>query len=624
MSTAAVFTIITNDGKQDKMLMATDYLSSRLATINNNKWASHGGASGPDKSALVNMPTLLDIERTHILFMNAHFKPFAAIGFEYNKVSMTAGTPTLGSPLQFSIPQFGDFFHDICCHIVLKQPTLSVDTATVAPSDRPAMRWCHFPGERILKRVKQDVNGNPLDEYTYHAVNFHREFNVAPNKMLGWHKCMGQEIPEVGYVDQPNWAGSGVDNTALNSRIHAQVSVGNQTPTGQKVGDLELFIPLLFWYCKDIRLAVPSVAIPYGQRFINFDIATFQELCGLYPRGTGTWDAPNGTLVDNNTLKSIDLYINNIFVNDDIHRIFIARIAFSLIRVHRQQTYSLTDASGSLHLQQLKWPIEYLYLGIKMRDYHFTSNAVTRRQHLDKWHTFNKHVDANYKTTGQEVMKISNVFANGVATMAVGADGAVTIADTSNTDTLVKTLTAGVLLRIGGVLCTVVSVTASGSAAGDLATGVTSLVVTVGAYGTTYTGAAVAATADVKFVEYQGLSVTTKKEVSTADDIVLKVHSISLYEKFPKMFYNAYTTMHYGGPYLNTPKDSGVFFVPFCLYPGTYQPSGHINVSRAREFYLDYNSSVVDNANTGTMVVLASAINFLLISDGSAVLRYST
>jgi len=29
-------------------------------------------------------PTLVDIERTHILFMNAHFKPFAAIGYEYN------------------------------------------------------------------------------------------------------------------------------------------------------------------------------------------------------------------------------------------------------------------------------------------------------------------------------------------------------------------------------------------------------------------------------------------------------------------------------------------------------------------------------------------------------------
>ena len=38
-------------------------------------------------------PTLvLDLERTHILYVNAHFKPFAAIGYEYNKVRSQSGT----------------------------------------------------------------------------------------------------------------------------------------------------------------------------------------------------------------------------------------------------------------------------------------------------------------------------------------------------------------------------------------------------------------------------------------------------------------------------------------------------------------------------------------------------
>ena len=70
--------------------------------------------------------------------------------------------------------------------------------------------------------------------------------------------------------------------------------------------------------------------------------------------------------------------------------------------------------------------------------------------------------------------------------------------------------------------------------------------------------------------------------------------------------------------------------ITFCLYPGTYQPSGHINVSRAREFYIDYRTTgwigndPVNNKDPGTLVIVASAINFLLISDGSAVLRYST
>ena len=32
------------------------------------------------------------------------FKPFAAIGYEYNKVRASSGSTTLGSTVQFSIP----------------------------------------------------------------------------------------------------------------------------------------------------------------------------------------------------------------------------------------------------------------------------------------------------------------------------------------------------------------------------------------------------------------------------------------------------------------------------------------------------------------------------------------
>ena len=100
MSTGGIFTIITNDGKQDRMLMATAFLHDRLTAINAKNLKDNGGSPND----LQNLPTLLDIERTHVLFTNAHFKPFAAIGFEYNNVRSTSGNPSFGQPVQFSIP----------------------------------------------------------------------------------------------------------------------------------------------------------------------------------------------------------------------------------------------------------------------------------------------------------------------------------------------------------------------------------------------------------------------------------------------------------------------------------------------------------------------------------------
>lgn len=130
-------------------------------------------------------------------------------------------------------------------YVKLAQPTLT-NTAAAA-SDQPLMRWCSFPGERLLEQVEFEVNGNPLDKYTDNAVNFHREFSVQPNKRLGWDRCVGQEEPQKGFLDQPNWADSGLTAASVTHRFAAAVHAGDQTPTGQKSGTKQMFIPLLFW-----------------------------------------------------------------------------------------------------------------------------------------------------------------------------------------------------------------------------------------------------------------------------------------------------------------------------------------------------------------------------------------
>ncbi len=59
MATSGIFQLITNDGKQDRMLMATALLNKRLLTIER--------ARSRDPNIKDPTPTLVDIERTHIL-----------------------------------------------------------------------------------------------------------------------------------------------------------------------------------------------------------------------------------------------------------------------------------------------------------------------------------------------------------------------------------------------------------------------------------------------------------------------------------------------------------------------------------------------------------------------------
>ncbi len=610
MATGGVFKLITNDGKQDRLIMATEVLQNRLKAIAAARAAS-GAYADPT-------PTLNDIEKTHILFMNAHFKPFAAIGYEYNKITPQAGNVALGETVTFSIPQFGDFFGDMALHAKLRQPTLVVDAGT-AESDQPLMRWCPYPGERLCKKVSFDVNANPLDGYSSHATVFNRLFQVAPNKKIGWDRLMGQDEPLNGYVEQPNWIRSGVAAAAVTHRTAVAVDAGNQAPTGQKdiseAGDVDVIAPLLFWFNRDPRMMIASVAIPYGQRFLSITLANQNELVNVVPRGNGDWANPRGQLVaPSNPIRKLELFCNNIFVNPEVHAIYIKRIGFTLIRVHREQTFSASNSSDSVLLQQMKWPIEYMQVGMKLEDY-VSSSEVMRRQYLDVWdrfalHSIENYSDTNYDCFRREVLTGSYSVVPGVGVvLSVTAPtvGLVTGVGTSFDTELLP----GDFIVIGGIPYAVDSVTSATA-------------LNLGTANQPLPPADVALTVDFFKYTRTPKNYLVSRYTSTIDAISIVAHGINIFNDFNGKFFNAYLPYVYGGPNLNTPEDCGAMFVNFCLYPNSYQPSGHINVSRAREFYLNYTSSIISSSVRGLLVVVASAINFLLISDGSAVLRYST
>ncbi len=645
MATGGIFQLITNDGKQDRMLMATALLNKRLRLIEQ--------ARAADPLIADSTPTLLDIEKTHILFMNAHFKPFASIGYEYNKVRAQSGVNQLNSEVTFSIPQFGDFFHDMVLHVKLAAPTVNRTDEFLLDSDSdqndnlagrqnaPAFRWCDFPGERLMNRVSFQVNGNPLDEYTYHSMNFFREFIVTSNKKPGWFRCVGQEVCMPGWWRQPGtdmalsaapstdsgttWSGVGPSS----HRICSGVSTGAQTPK-LTPDSLELFIPLLFWFNLDPRLAIPSVAIPYGQRFINISLSASNLLYGLVPRGIGTWSSPRGTLTAaSNEVEEIELYINNIFVNPEVHDIFIRRIGFSLIRVHRQQLITTDKANDEILLQNMKWPIETLFVGMRVQDQTNSSSW-----NLDRWQRFANWQTQEYESCALGCDTSTSVFSNTglVATTDIAYNipaapdpAQQLVIDLESglfgDDWTSLGLTIGQCVLIGGNVFKVQRIDPTGADPSVAyfhppIDGLTQTPATVIAAGSVLDGATVS-TLNHCYVEAPTCA-------RTVDFLSIRAHGIPLYNRFPGTFFDSYVPYQYGGSNIQTPTFCGPMMVTFNLYPKSYQPSGHINVSRAREFYILYESSVIGPNNLGQLVVVASALNFLLISDGSAVLRYST
>ena len=416
-------------------------------------------------------------------------------------------------------------------HCTLSAPVVNALVGP-APDEQDYIRYCDFLGHRLIKNAAMTVNGNPLDSYDSNVYNFHYQFQVPPGKRTGWKRNVGQEEPI--YANGRTMAGVREVKTLLS---------GPQTPKATQQ-PVELWIPLLFWFNLDPRLAIPSVSIPYGQRYITLDLATAAELVQTVPSPAelSRAETAGGPCHAANTFTApdidIELLINNIFVNPEIHDIFIKRIGFSLIRVHRQQQIFVNKSEDELLLNNLKWPIETLYVGLRP-----SSNASVAAADNPRDDFTGVAADPTARVVGQYNSEDWHRY-HSVTNLAYAA--------------------------------------------------------------------------------VDGQEVIVKAAFPTMDRISVTAHGIPIYNDIPAQFFNSYIPYTYGGHLIVTPEDPGLLMITFNLYPGSYQPSGHVNISRAREFYFKYSSSIIGASLTGMLVIVAIAINFLLISDGSAVLRYST
>ena len=237
------------------------------------------------------------------------------------------------------------------------------------------------------------------------------------------------------------------------------------------------------------------------------------------------------------TISAIELYINNLFVNPEIHDIFIRRVGFSLIRVYRKHQATILTASSNELLSQLKWPIETMLIGFQPT----VNNTTSYVNYWRDWHRMGKTFDQICDKRTQGMYNI---------------DTAAALGGLSNLGQIVPD--------------------------------------------------------------------TYVLERPTVTTVGLQAHGIRIYDTFSQTFFSSYVPFTYGGANVRPAADPGVMVINFALFPGSYQPSGHINVSRARELYLQWTSNYIGSTTSVTLTVIGIALNFLLVSDGSAVLRYST
>lgn len=337
-----VLTIITRDERFDKVFTASDYLRKRLDAIR---------AQRKEQKQKNIQPTFHDIERSHVLYVRGVYQPFVAVASEYTQVKSSGdGTASLGisgGSIQFAFPIFGHFTSDMALNIKISP----IGSQNADPATAPRYRYCAYPGMRIQKKVEFMSDQTVIDDYNTDDIVAWSKFFIGSDQRSGFERCMGQqELKEAQYYNNNGFTGS------LPYRDGAQ--------TWKYFHDTqEFWIPLLFDFCGDASRALLNDLIPNTQRVVAFDMAGLGDIIqAIDPAGAAI------PLPFSKVTIQASLYVNNLYVNPEIHQIFASRIGIHLMRVHRQQKVAIDAFKGQVLLSQIKYPVEYVMTGIRSKD----------------------------------------------------------------------------------------------------------------------------------------------------------------------------------------------------------------------------------------------------------------
>lgn len=512
MATGGSFKLIVNDGAQDKLMMRSHQLIDLIEQLesNNDHIQSY-------------QPSLAEISKYYTVPICSFYKPFVACSMEYIKNKQPAGTIKFGSSQEFTIDQIGMFITDMVLHVRVSS------FAAVHSSDK--VRWTAYPGHRLLEHTELRISGNPIDEYYSDSYTAYYDMDVDNAHKRTWQRCVGQQVPYDGTlvpdpaVDEVNEIRQFVDGPQTFKRTQAE---------------LDMWIPTLFWFNKDPACALPNGIISHGQNSLTFHLADVNELVS-YARisGTGAFVQP--------TITIFELYVNHVYVVQELADIFHARSGTSLIRLHKFQKSKIQNSKGRILMKDLRFPVERFY---------FAFRPSVNLNHSQQW----------YKMSALVEMYMASSVVIEVADPLGGPDPVLQLA---------------------------------------------------GNYATYY------------------------RESPTVDKIGLDGHNNVLFPLAHEGLYR-YMELQSGNADTTSPHSTGWYMMNFNINPirskeGWRSPSSYINASKARELYINYESSYIGSTVTPVTIpstpayvaevdflACADVVGFITYDDNSAILKFST
>ena len=218
------------------------------------------------------------------------------------------GNPAFGSRITCQISRNGDLLHKLMLEATIDLKDTSYAHATT--KDAYIQPWV---GYNILKSLEIEIGGQRIHKQYGQWMYIWNELTCPSEKYDGMNRMI---------------SGQTIDNSDNNPYKIAKGTLAD--PDSKKIN---LKIPLEFWFCRNVGLALPLIALQYHEVKINIEFNEKQKVF-ITPSGTNTnkyqvdtgIGASHAPVVtggaDEAVLSDVKLYADYIFLDTDERRRF--------------------------------------------------------------------------------------------------------------------------------------------------------------------------------------------------------------------------------------------------------------------------------------------------------------
>jgi len=197
------------------------------------------------------------------------------------------GQTEFGNTINCTVSRNGDLINRVYVEIDVK----GLGVIETNPSNHA--RYVNYLGLKLLKNVVVEIGGQQIDKHYSDWMFIWNELSLPIGKRYGYDKMVGANGEELSKVDE-----------------------GNST---------KLYIPLEFWFCRNIGLALPLIALQYHEVKIKIEFSEKDEIALMYDTNNDILDSFELTTNEKNKIGSqllCNIYVDYIFLDTDERRKF--------------------------------------------------------------------------------------------------------------------------------------------------------------------------------------------------------------------------------------------------------------------------------------------------------------